>query len=100
MDDRAGPKYVVTWQTEFDAEVTPQQAGIEALRGLKARDVAVHVTDCDTNRQWDVCFRDHVLEIVEVRVLWWDKGLGELVKEPIKRWDSVLEEYVPVEEGW
>jgi hypothetical protein len=98
MYERFGPKYVVQWQTEFDSSsMSPQEAALEALRELKTNNpLHMHVIDCETNRQWDIGFRDHVLEVIEVRVQNWDRQLGKMVTEPIKKWDEVLQGFVPV----
>jgi hypothetical protein len=101
-DAEGGPKYVVRWQSEFDefdnAYMTPQQAGVEALRLMQEGDVYAHVIDCDTDRQWDMRVRDHELEVIEVRSTHWDEARQELVPDPIRKWDAILKAYVPVEE--
>ena len=64
------PKYVVEFQTSFDNDrMTPAEAGVEAFREMRSSDAAVTVFDVDTKRMWDVRFRDHVLEITELRKL-------------------------------
>jgi len=70
--ERGGPKYIVKWSTSFDNDrMTPTQAAIEALRELKTEN-PLHVR--------------------------WDAKLGKHVPEPIKQWDAVLQEFVPIEE--
>jgi hypothetical protein len=96
--ERFGPKYVVQWQTELDADMTPQEAGVEAMREMATGKVSAHVIDCETNRQWDMRFRDHVLEVLEVRVCQYDKVSDEMKMEPIKKFDEVLQEFVPIED--
>jgi hypothetical protein len=100
MYERFGPKYVVTWQTEFDVgRMSPQEAALEALRELKTSNpLHMHVIDCETNRQWEIGFRNHVLEVIETRTMQLDKASGKMVMEPIKVWDEVLQEFVPVED--
>lgn len=61
------PKYIVTFQTEFDNDrMTPLQASVEALREMRTENACVTVHDVDTKQMWDVRFRDHVLEIMEM----------------------------------
>jgi hypothetical protein len=93
-----GPKYVVQWQTEFDADMTPQAAAIEAMREMAAGEVSAHVIDCETNRQWDVRFRDHVLEVIETRECRYDEASDTMKLVPLRKFDEVLQEFVPVEE--
>lgn len=65
---RDGPKYVVQFQWEIDSEqVSPLQAGVEALRVMRSDGAYVDVIDCDTGQRWDVRFRDHKLEIIPIR---------------------------------
>jgi hypothetical protein len=93
-DAEGGPKYVVSWQTEFDNEhMTPQQAGIEAWRQIREGEGYMHVVDLDTNRQWDVGMRNHELEVIETRDVLRDGTL-----RPIRRWDPILKAYVTIEE--
>jgi hypothetical protein len=69
--ESGGPKYIVQWQTDFDiAAMTPEEAALEALRELRTNNpLYVHVIDCDTDREWSIGFRDHELEVIEVRVI-------------------------------
>jgi hypothetical protein len=61
------PKYIVRFQTEFDIEsMTPIQAGVAALAEMRSDTAHVDVYDIDTKQMWDVRFRDHVLEIVQM----------------------------------
>ena len=55
----------------------------------------MHVIDCKTNRQWEIGFRDHVLEVIETRTMCWNKASGKMVPEPIKAWDGSAK-FVPV----
>jgi hypothetical protein len=69
------PKYVVSFQTEFDNEnMTPLQAGVAALAEMRSSEAAVSVYDVDTKRHWDVRFRDHELEIMEFYEMVWKDG--------------------------
>lgn len=64
---RDHPKYVVTFTTDFDDEtMTPIQAGVAALSEMRSVNACVIVTDVDNGRTWDVRFRDHELEIMEL----------------------------------
>jgi hypothetical protein len=47
---------------------------------------------------WDVRFRDHVLEVIEVRVCRYDKASDGMKMEPIRKFDEVLQEFVPIED--
>lgn len=64
------PKWVMEFRTSSDDDsMTPIQAGLQALLEMREPDTAVTVYDVDSDRHWDVRFRDHVLEIVELRRL-------------------------------
>jgi hypothetical protein len=64
---RDHPKYIATFRTDFDDEnITPIQAGVAALREMRSDLACVDVYDVDTKQTWDVRFRDHVLEIIEL----------------------------------
>jgi hypothetical protein len=93
-DAEGGPKYVVSWQTEFDNKhMTPQQAAVEAWREVQQGEGYMDVTDLDTNRMWCVRFRNHELEVLETRDVLPDGTL-----RPIRRWDPIRKAYVTVEE--
>jgi hypothetical protein len=64
---RPGPKYVVEFQwMTYDENISPLQAGVEALRIMRSDEAHVSVLDMDAKRQWDVRLRGHELGIIEM----------------------------------
>jgi len=97
--ERFGPKYIVEFQVDFDEGwMTPQQAGLEAIRQVTGGKIWAHVTDCETEKTWTMRFDDHVLQVIPTRVCRYDPDLDKMVRVPIKRFDEELQAFVPIEE--